>query len=95
MLPWGGATFDFNSLTADGQAILKRALAWVANGGPVGYFGSDTTPDGTYTTVDNVAQTQIAFRVTLAEAGTLTSISVYMNGVPPKDVRYGLYKDLE
>ena len=94
MLPWGFSGFDFNSLTADGQTILKRALAWVADGGSVGYFGSDTTPDGSYTIVADVIQTQIAFRVTLAEAGTLTSISVYLNGVPPKQVRYGLYTDL-
>ncbi len=93
MLPWGFSGFDFNSLTADGQTILKRSLAWVADGGSVGQFGSDTTPDGTYTIVTDVIQTQIAFRVTLAEAGTLTSISVYLNGVPPKEVRYGLYTD--
>ena len=94
MLPWGDNSFDFNSLTADGQTILKRSLAWVADGGSAGYFGSDTTPDGSYTIVGGVIQTQIALRVTLAEAGTLTSISVYLNGVPPKEVRYALYTDL-
>ncbi|MCZ6652239.1 MAG: hypothetical protein O7D91_04350 [Planctomycetota bacterium] len=93
LLPWGGSAFDFNSLTADGQTILKRALAWVADGGSVGYFGSNTTPDGSYASLNGVIRTQIAFRVTLAESGTLTSISVYLNGVPPKEVRYGLYTD--
>ena len=93
MLPWGGSGFAFNSLTLDGRTILKRALAWVADGGPAGYFGSATTPDGTYDILNGVDQIQIAFRGTLPEDGTLTSISIYMNGVPPKDVRCAIYTD--
>ena len=27
-LPWGGNDFDINSLTADGQTIMKRAIEW-------------------------------------------------------------------
>lgn len=37
-LPWGGNDFDINSLTADGQTIMHRAVEWAAGqdagGGP-------------------------------------------------------------
>ncbi len=29
-LPWGDATFDLSTLTADGQTIMKRSIEWVA-----------------------------------------------------------------
>ena len=29
-LPWGGSTFDFSLLTADGLTIMQRALAWTS-----------------------------------------------------------------
>ncbi len=29
-LPWGGLSFDFNSLNTDGQAIMQRAIEWAA-----------------------------------------------------------------
>ncbi len=31
-LPWGGNDFDINSLTPDGQTIMKRAIEWGAGG---------------------------------------------------------------
>jgi len=32
-LPWGGDTFDFNTLNADGQTIMQRAIEWAAGNG--------------------------------------------------------------
>lgn len=30
MLPWGAAGFDFNSVNADGQTLMKRSIEWAA-----------------------------------------------------------------
>lgn len=30
-LPWGGDNFDFNTLNADGQTIMRRAIEWAAS----------------------------------------------------------------
>ena len=30
MLPWGGSSFDFHSLTHDARILLDRALTWAA-----------------------------------------------------------------
>jgi len=32
-LPWGGNGFDINSLTDDGQTVMKRAIDWAAGSG--------------------------------------------------------------
>jgi hypothetical protein len=32
-LPWGGNDFDINSLTADGQTLMQRAIEWAADAG--------------------------------------------------------------
>jgi hypothetical protein len=29
-LPWGGSTFDINSLTADGQTLMRSAITWAS-----------------------------------------------------------------
>ena len=42
---------------------------------------------------DKVEKKQIATQVTLAEAATVTSMSAYINGPPPKLVRYAIYAD--
>jgi hypothetical protein len=31
-LPWGGASFDIDGLTADGRTIMRRAVDWAADG---------------------------------------------------------------
>ena len=33
MLPWGGSSFDFRKLNADGLTILERAVEWAAESG--------------------------------------------------------------
>ena len=43
-LPWGGTGFDINSLNADGQTIMQRAIEWAADGAGAAP-GSDTYAD--------------------------------------------------
>lgn len=42
----------------------------------------------------NVAGQQIATQVTIPKDGDLISISLYMDGPPPKDVRFAIYSDV-
>jgi len=41
-LGWGGNSFDFNALNANGQTLMKRAIEWAA-GGPIGGGASTVT----------------------------------------------------
>jgi len=41
-LPWGGSSFDFSLLTADGLTIMQRALAWASQDNSlIGYWKLD------------------------------------------------------
>jgi len=77
------------------------AQRYDADGSPVGEVISVTAPPpGTnfgFETIfgssqGNVKQTQIATQVVLPEAGTVTSITAYVNG-GDKDARYAIYSD--
>lgn len=94
-LPWGGSAFDFTSLNTAGQALLKRSLEWAAQSPAV---GATTSATAGYKTVFTSAQRKIAGKqyankVTLAQAGTLNSISIYTKGTTGKKVRLAVYAD--
>lgn len=93
MLPWSGASLNINSLADSGRTILRRSLEWCFEGGSAANAGLDGIPDGTYSGIDKNSNLQIAYRVNMPQAGTVKSISVYLNGVPPKDARFALYTD--
>lgn len=87
MLPWGGPAFNINALNADGQEIMRRSVSWVMDGGPAAMCG---TPDFVGVQERPGDDWQVAFQITVPEAGTLTGIRVMVKG-PDKRVRFGLY----
>jgi hypothetical protein len=76
-MPWGGSTFDFNSLTPDGINLLSRALAW--SGGVVAYWRLDESSG----TLANDASVNL-------NHGTLTNLSFDTNAVWSARVNGGL-----
>jgi hypothetical protein len=93
MLPWGATGFSFASLTSSGQTLLQNAIRWASEGagyGGVLHMGNQTA----FTTGGkNVSLMQVATQVTLASAGTINGVTAYVNGPPPKLVRYAIYTD--
>jgi hypothetical protein len=79
-MPWGGSTFDFNSLTPDGIILLSRALAW--SGGVVAYWRLDETSG----TLANDASVNL-------KHGTLTNLSFNANAASSARVNGGLTFD--
>jgi hypothetical protein len=79
-MPWGGSSFDFNSLTPDGINLLSRALAWA--GGVVAYWRLDETSG----TRANDASVNLRF-------GTLTNSTFNANAVSSAKVNGGLSFD--
>jgi Tfp pilus assembly protein PilX len=92
-MPWGGTSFDIATLTANGKTVLKRALEWAAlsggDGGPVN-SGFQTAFGTGQKSMDG---NQVATQVVITRAGTLTGMTAYVNGPPPKLVRYAVYTD--
>ena len=79
-MPWGGSSFDFNSLTPDGINLLSRALAWA--GGVVAYWRLDESSG----TLANDASVNL-------NHGTLTNLSFDANSVSSAKVNGGLSFD--
>ena len=94
-LPWRGDSLDMDKLTPLGQRLMQRSLEWGVAGGPGAHVGLDSAlPSGAFQQVGNVQGKQFAVKVTLPEPGTLTAFGLYMDGIPPKDIRKALYTDL-
>lgn len=95
LLPWGGSAFDFTSLNAAGQTLLRRSLEWAAQSPATGALTSATAGYNTAftSTKRRIANKQYATKVTLAQAGTLNSIAIYTKGTAGKKVRLAVYAD--
>ena len=97
-LPWGAATFDINALNDDGKTIMKRSIEWASGVGadgpiPPANFGDETIFANASGPADLVAKDLGAVQVTLPEDGELTSISMYLAGVPGKKYQFAIYTD--
>ena len=96
-LPWSTPSFDINSLTADGQNLLKVSLLWAAGS------GSDGNPSlitvGPTTTAEQkgyfyiMSAEMVASSITLAEKGEMLELSAYVksNSLP---IRLAIYSDV-
>jgi hypothetical protein len=92
LIPWGFPGLNYNNLTADGQAITRRALEWAA--------GAGSDPNDPYQTFGNTsvyvnlftpgAGKMVATKVTLLEDAKIRSISAFVGG-PIGTIRYAIY----
>ncbi len=73
LLPWGGDSFDFNALSADGLILLQRALEW-ASSSLVGHWRFD---EGSGTTI---ADSSPDLNHAAFATGTPTWVSGVRNG---------------
>lgn len=79
-MPWGGSSFDFNTLSPDGINLLSRALAWA--GGVVAYWKLDETTGA----IANDASVNLTH-------GTLFNLSFNTSAVASARVNGGLSFD--
>ncbi len=82
----GGIT-TLTSVGTKGATVRNVATDFQLGSGNMGYttaFGSDQ---------DNVDDMQVATQVTLASTTTVTRITAYVHGPPPKLMRFALYSD--
>ena len=95
-LSWGYTGFDPQTLTDDGQELMRRSIDWAMGNGPDGvpnYIRNFGFQELFATPVSNVRRVQFATRVTLREAGVLRSISAYVGGASD-DIRFAIYSDI-
>ena len=96
-LPWSTPSFDINSLTADGQNLVKVSLMWAAGNGSDGNPSlvtvGPTTTSGLKGYFYFMSAEMVASPITLAEKGEMLELSAYVksNGLP---IRLAIYSDL-
>ncbi len=96
-LPWATPSFDINSLTADGQNLVKVSLMWAAGNGSDGNPSlvtvGPTTTSGLKGYFYFMSAEMVASPITLVEKGEMLELSAYVksNGLP---IRLAIYSDL-
>lgn len=86
--PTDPITLTATGLVGGSTQIVRAVLRPGGVAGPV--LGTDNEYASQQSNVDDI---QIATQVVLAEDVTVTAISAYIKGAPPKELRYGIYTD--